>query len=170
RDLTNAAAFLGVPERTLGDWYYAYLQRFPTASGQKLKPVRRIGIDELSLKKKHRHYVAVIVDHDNERVLEVLENREKATVLAYLQKARQEGLLAQVEEVTTDMWDAYVEAAREAFGEKVAITIDRFHVMNNFQECLTGARRALQRQLSDQERERLKGSRWLWVTNPENLT
>src|SRR5436190_19888309 len=50
-DLTNAAAFLGVPERTLGDWYYDFLQRRPLASGQKLKPIRRLGIDELSLKK-----------------------------------------------------------------------------------------------------------------------
>lgn len=111
----------------------------------------------------------MIVDHDNERVLEVLENRDKSTVLAYLRQAKQ-GLLAQVEEVTTDMWDAYVEAAREAFGDQVAITIDRFHVMKNFQECLTTARRELQRQLSAEEREQLKGSRWLWVTNPENLT
>jgi transposase len=51
-DVTNAAAFLGVPERTLGDWYAAYLQRRPHASTPKLKPVRRIGIDELQLKKK----------------------------------------------------------------------------------------------------------------------
>jgi transposase len=29
----------------------------------------------------------VIVDHDNERILEVLENRDKSTVLAYLQQA-----------------------------------------------------------------------------------
>jgi transposase len=112
----------------------------------------------------------VIVDHDNQRVLEVLENREKATVLAYLQRAKQDGLLAHVREVTTDMWDAYVGAAREAFGPQVTITIDRFHVMKNFQECLTAARRDLQRQLSGPEREQLKGSRWLWVTNPENLT
>jgi transposase len=169
-DVANAAAFLGVPERTLGDWYYDYLQRRPHPGGQQPKPVRRLGIDELSLRKKQQHYVAVIVDHDNQRVLEVLESREKASVLAYLQKAKRQGLLTQVEEVTTDMWDAYVEAAREAFGDKVAITIDRFHVMKNFQECLTGARRELQRQLSDPERDQLKGSRWLWVTNPENLT
>jgi transposase len=169
-DVANAAAFLGVPERTLGDWYYDYLQRRPHPSGQKLKPVRRLGIDELSLKKKRQHYVAVVVDHDNQRVLEVLESREKAVVLAYFQKAKREGLLAQVEEVTTDMWDAYVAAVREAFGDKVTITIDRFHVMKNFQECLSGARRELQRQLSSPERDQLKGSRWLWVTNPENLT
>jgi transposase len=112
----------------------------------------------------------VIIDHDNRRVLEVLENREKATVLAYLQKAKQEGLLAQVTEVTCDMWDAYVTAAREAFGAHVIVTIDRFHVMKNFQECLTGARRELQKKLSDADREELKGSRWLWVTNWENLS
>ncbi len=51
-DLSNAAAFLGIPERTLGDWYYAYLQRRPQPGGQLLHPVRRIGIDELALKKK----------------------------------------------------------------------------------------------------------------------
>lgn len=111
----------------------------------------------------------MIIDHDNHRVLEVLENREKATVLAYLLKAKHEGLLSQVIEVTTDMWDAYVTAAREAFGEHVIVTIDRFHVMKNFQECLTGARRELQRNMSAADREELKGSRWLWVTNWENL-
>jgi transposase len=166
-DLANAAAFLGVPERTLGDWYYHYLQRRQPAGQQKLKPIRRLGIDEVSFTKG---FVAVLVDHDNQRVLEVLENREKATVLAYLQQAKQSGLLAQVQEVTTDMWDAYVEAAREAFGPQVVITIDRFHVMKNFQDCLTAARRELQRRLSGAERTQLKGSRWLWVTNPENLT
>jgi transposase len=169
-DVANAAAFLGVPERTLGDWYYDYLQRRPHPGGQKLQPIRRLGIDELSLKKKHQQYVAVIVDHDNQRVLEVLEDREKATVLAYLQQAKREGLLAHVEEVTTDMWAAYVAAAQEAFGSQVVITIDRFHVMTNLQECLTAARRELQRQLPATEREQLKGSRWLWLTNPENLT
>ena len=112
----------------------------------------------------------MIVDHDNRRVLEVLEDREKATVLAYLRQAKERGPLAAVEEVTTDMWDAYVEAAREVFGEHVVVTIDRFHVMKNFQECLTAARRELQRQLPEAERRELKGSRWLWVTNPENLT
>jgi len=74
----------------------------------------------------------VIVDHSNARVLEVLESREKAVVLAYLRRAKADGLLAAVAEVTTDMWAGYVEAAREAFGADVRITIDRFHVMKNF--------------------------------------
>ena len=112
----------------------------------------------------------MIIDHDNHRVLEVLENREKTTVLAYLRKAKEEGVLAAVTEVTIDMWDGYATAARAVFGEHVVVTIDRFHVMKNFHECLTGARRELQRKLSDADREELKGSRWLWVTNWENLS
>jgi transposase len=112
----------------------------------------------------------VIVDHDNQRVLDVLETREKATVYGYLQQGRKSGLLKHVTEVTIDMWSPYEGAVREAFGNGVTITIDRFHVMKNFQECLTKARRELQRPMSPEERSRLKGSRWLWVTNPENLT
>jgi transposase len=111
----------------------------------------------------------VIIDHDHQRVLDVLENREKATVLAYLKAGKENGLLASVEEVTTDMWDAYAEASREAFGQSIAITIDRFHVMKNFQDTLTAARRQLQRGLSAESKAKLKGSRWWWVTNVENM-
>jgi transposase len=112
----------------------------------------------------------VIIDHSNARVLDVLESREKQAVRDYLEQARQTGLLADVVEVTTDMWDGYVEAAREVFVEQVRITIDRFHVMKNFQDQLTAARREIQRQLSKEEARALKGTRWLWLTNEENLT
>jgi transposase len=112
----------------------------------------------------------VIIDHTNRRIVEVLESREKAHVKAYLQKGLDSGLFAEVEEVTTDMWDAYVNAAKEVFGEQVRVTIDRFHVMKNFQERLTEARREVQRELPRAEREALKGSRWLWLTNEESLT
>jgi transposase len=111
----------------------------------------------------------VIIDHTNPRVLEVLESREKALVVKYLREGRKSGWLAHVKEVTTALWDAYVEATREVFGEAVAIVIDRFHVMKNFQEQLTAARRELQRALPAEEARALKGSRWLWLTNPENL-
>ena len=110
----------------------------------------------------------MIVDHDNERVLEVLPDREKSTILTYLKQAKQ-GLLAQVQEVTCDMWDAYVNAAKETFGESITITIDRFHVMKNFQDCLNKARRELQKTLPKEQAKDLKGMRWLLLTNPENL-
>jgi len=111
----------------------------------------------------------VLIDHTNRRVLDVLENRDKASIIAYLAAGKASGLFAQLEEVTTDMWDGYVTAVREVFGETVRVTIDRFHVMKNFQEHLTDARRQIQRELAKDEAQALKGTRWLWVTNWENL-
>jgi hypothetical protein len=111
----------------------------------------------------------VLIDHTNARVLDVLESREKAAGVAWLEAQKKSGLLDQLEEVTCDMWDAYAEAPKEVFGDQVRVTIDRFHVMKNFQDQLTQARREIQRGLPQDQAKELKGSRWLWVTNPENL-
>lgn len=111
----------------------------------------------------------MLIDHTNGRVLDVLESREKEVVLRWLAAGKQSGCLSAVEEVTCDMWDAYVEASKEVFGPAVRVTIDRFHVMKNFQDRLNEARRELQRQMNKEQARELKGSRWLWMTNPENL-
>ena len=50
-DVANVAKFFGLPEQTLARWYYDYVERRRVAPGQPLKPITRIGIDELSLKK-----------------------------------------------------------------------------------------------------------------------
>jgi transposase len=112
----------------------------------------------------------VIVDHTNHRVLEVLESRDKDRVKAYFQGGLEDGRFAHLEEVTCDMWDAYVTAAKEVFGKDIRVTIDRFHVMKNFQDHLDQARREIQRTLPDKERAALKGTRWLWLQNDESLS
>lgn len=111
----------------------------------------------------------MLIDHSNGRVLDVLESREKTAVMAWLAKHKA-GLLAELKEVTIDMWDGYAEAVREVFGESVRVTIDRFHVMKNFQDRLNEARREIQNKLPRDQARELKGSRWLWLTNPRNLT
>lgn len=51
-DVANAAAFLGVPEKTLSRWYYDYVQRqLDKPQTEAAKPIKSLGIDELSLKK-----------------------------------------------------------------------------------------------------------------------
>ena len=168
-DIANAAAFLGLPEKNLERWYYDYVERKNQESAAHFKPIKSLGIDELSLKKKYRQFVAVFVDHTNGRVLNVLEGRDKDLIVKYLRENK-DGLFAQLEEVTTDMWDGYVNAVPEVFGQTVRVTIDRFHVVKNFQEQLTHARREIQRELDQEQAKELKGTRWLWATNPENLT
>jgi transposase len=50
-DVQNAAAFLGVPEKNLERWYYDYVERQAQKPPADLKPIKSLGIDELSLKK-----------------------------------------------------------------------------------------------------------------------
>ena len=51
-DIANAAAFLKVSESSLGRWYYDYLERRQQSPvSPAVKPIRQLGIDELSLKK-----------------------------------------------------------------------------------------------------------------------
>ena len=51
-DIANAAAFLGVPEKTLSRWYYDFVQRrLDRPQGEAARPIKSLGIDELSLKK-----------------------------------------------------------------------------------------------------------------------
>jgi transposase len=112
----------------------------------------------------------VLIDHTNGRVLDMLPNRDKDSLVAWLRQEKRGGRLAQLVEATTDMWEGYVNAAHEVFGKDARVTIDRFHVMKQFQERLTEARREIQRQLPKEEAKALKGSRWLWVKNSEDLT
>ena len=50
-DVANVAAMYQVPESALGRWYYDYVERQQQAPHPGLKPIKSLGIDELSLKK-----------------------------------------------------------------------------------------------------------------------
>jgi transposase len=51
-DVSAAARFLGIAEKTAERWYYEHLERRRREPAAKdLEPVRSLGIDELSLKK-----------------------------------------------------------------------------------------------------------------------
>ena len=168
-DLAGAAAFFCIPEKTAERWYYEYVEHH-RRSRPGLKPMERMGIDELSVKKRHRQFACPLIDHTNGRVLEMLAHRNKETVVAWLKQARTSGLLGSLREVTVDMWGPYADAVREVFGDTVRIVVDRFHVVSNLQACLANGRREIQRGLSKKEACALKGTRWLWAKNPENLT
>jgi transposase len=47
-DVSAASAFFGVPEKTLEKWYYDHVRRLERQG--PLRPIRTLGVDELSLK------------------------------------------------------------------------------------------------------------------------
>jgi transposase len=50
-DVSAAARFFGVPEKSAERWYYEHLERRRKDPPRDLEPVRSLGIDELSTKK-----------------------------------------------------------------------------------------------------------------------
>lgn len=137
--------------------------------GREDVPVRVLGIDELRWRKSpKREYAAVIMDIERGRVIDVLEDRSKAALEAYFGAWSPERRRA-VEVVSMDMWEPYASMARTCF-PRADVVVDRFHVMKNLQEHLQNARRAAQRELSEEQRKQLKGLRWLLVRNFDDLS
>lgn len=129
---------------------------------------KKIGIDEISLKKGKGNYIVIITDLKRGCVIGVLENRSKEKVKEWFQnlstKQRQ-----RIRWVAIDMWDGYFYAVRQEL-PWAKVVIDRFHVQKALGEQVDKARRHIQRRLSDEERKELKGSRWIILKPKDKLT
>jgi len=119
------------------------------------------------MRRGHGEYVLVISAPELGLVLDVLPDRNKATLEKWLDE-RGKAWCEAVEVACSDMWDAYQNVAAEKLPNARRI-VDRFHVMKNLNEALTKARRAIQKEADEDTKERLKGCRWLLVKNKENL-
>jgi transposase len=101
-----------------------------------------IGLDEISLKKGHRDFVAIITGRvETETViLGVLPDRKKATVKAFLSGIPQR-VRHTIHAVCTDMYAGFVNAAKEVFGKRVKIVIDRFRVAKRYRSGMDRLRK-----------------------------
>jgi transposase len=107
-----------------------------------IKGIGLLGIDEIALKKGHQDYVTLITSRHNNKtqILAVLKGREKTAIKAFLSSIPQK-LHKSIIAVCTDMYDGYVNAAKEVFGKKVAVIVDRFHVAKLYRKSLVSLRK-----------------------------
>jgi len=132
------------------------------------RPVRVLGIDEISLKKRHKQYALVLSDLERRCILAVLPNRKKKTLVNWLKTLPLDQRQA-IKVTSIDLWEPYRQAVREVLPHAQQVA-DRFHVMKQLNERLTQARRALQRQADEPTRAFFKGSRWLLVKARNDLS
>lgn len=129
--------------------------------------VRHVGIDEKSFGKGH-DYISVLTDIDGSRVLEVSEGRDETAADA-LWGALPEQQREQVEAVAMDMWQAFENStAKQA--PQADIVHDRFHVCKHLNEAVDQVRRTEHKALMKEGDQTLKGTKQLWLYNPENLS
>lgn len=134
-----------------------------------------IGIDEISLKKGHKDFVAIVTGRIDKKtvILGVLSDRKKATVKIFLSHIPHK-LRKTIQAVCSDMYDGFIYAAKEIFGTKVRMVIDRFHVAKLYRQGLDTLRkqelRRLKQELSEEEYQHLHGVMWVLRKKEEEIT
>jgi transposase len=126
--------------------------------------VRAVGLDETASKRGHQ-YITLFMDLDASRLLFATEGRDATTLNAFRSDLEAHGGKAeQVEEICMDMSPAFRKGAATSFPQ-ASLTFDKFHVMQLINTAVDTVRREERK-----TRPELKGTRYVWTKNPENLT
>jgi transposase len=138
---------------------------------ERLRGVRRLGIDEVSYRKGQR-YLTVVVDHDSKLLLWAAPGNDKKTLHAFFDLLGPDGC-AVVEAVTADgaPWIRDVVTQR---CPNATQCMDPFHVVGWATDALDEVRREVwndaRRSGQQAKADELKGCRFALWKNPEDLT
>jgi len=131
-------------------------------------PVHVIGIDEVS-RRKGQVYLTVVYDLERRVLLWVGDDRTEEAVKTFFTEEMGRRRCHSLQVVCMDMWAAYANLVRE-YAPKAQILFDRFHVVKHLNEAVESVRRELWRRLTSKEKVEVKGTRWLLLKNPWNLS
>lgn len=158
-----AAALLGEHDTRIWRVLDHYVQR--ARAQEDHSEVRRVGIDETSAR-RGQDYVTFFFDLDQRRLLFGTEGKDHETVNAFTEDLKaHNGAPENITDACIDMSKAFIKGIKEAL-PNAEITFDPFHLIQLMNKAL-GKVRAEEARLFP---ELLKGSRYAFLKNPENLT
>ncbi len=132
--------------------------------GQDLSELKKIGVDETASKRGH-NYVTLFVDLEEKKAVYVTEGKGADTFTAFNKHLiEHKGKAEEIKDISCDMSPAFIKGAGDTFPE-ASITFDKFHVVKMLNEAVDKVRRAEQK-----EYPALKKTKFIWLTNPNNLT
>ena len=162
--LKDVARHMGVSDATVRDMEKRWLGRH--FAKPKLKHIKRLAIDEISIRKGHV-YITLVMDLESGAVVFVGNGKGADALKPFW--VRLKASHAKVEAVAMDMSAAYFRAVTTNL-PKAAIVFDWFHIVKLLNDKLTAVRRDLYRQATDKDqRQVLKGIRWLLLKRAVNL-
>jgi transposase len=131
-------------------------------------PVHVIGIDEVS-RRKGQVYLTVVYDLERRVLLWVGDDRTEEAVRPFFTEEMGRRRCQTLRVVCMDMWAPYAHLVRE-YATNAKLLFDRFHIVKHLNEAVDAVRRELWRRLTSKDRVTVKGTRWLLLKNPWNLT
>ena len=163
--VSQACALLGLSWDTAQEIMRRAVER--GLERRQLEGLKYLGMDEKSFK-RGQSYITLLTDLEESRVLDVVEERTSEAAGQLWNTLSPEQKQA-VEAVAIDMWEPFIKTIEEQAPE-ADIVHDKFHVSKYLGEAVDKVRRAEHKQLMAQGDETLKGSRQLWLYNPENFS
>lgn len=161
--IKDAAKHLGVSWDVVKDIQKRYLSK--CYSRPRLKDLKLIAIDEISIGKGHR-YLTVVLDLHSGAVVFVGAGKGADALLPFWKRLKSSK--ARIDAVAMDMSPSYISAVSTHL-PMANIVFDHFHIVKMFNDKLAELRRDLQREAVEADKEVLKGTRWLLLKNPDNL-
>jgi transposase len=134
---------------------------------RNLSGIIYIGIDELSRRRGHT-YVTMIYDLGSGALLWTGDGREKETLKQFFAEWGQERIEA-IQGICCDMWEPYADVIRELAPQAVLV-FDKFHIVKHLMEAVDEVRRQETAEKGKEHKELVKGTRYIWLKNPWNLT
>jgi len=158
------ATFLGVGWDLVKGIFKEDLRR--RLKRRKLAQVRYLAIDEFATRKGH-HYMTVVMDLESGQILHVDQGKDAAALLPFLRVLRRKKI--KLRAVAMDMSPAYMQAVKDVFPE-VDIVHDPYHVVAMVNRAIDETRRDMYRTLSGEQRQVIKGIRFLLLKSLESLS
>jgi transposase len=129
---------------------------------------RVIGVDDLSIRKGH-NYRIIVSDLDKERPIWVGGQGRKEADMDQFFAWLGPKMTARIELAVMDMWRPFRTSTQSNVPD-VRIVFDKFHIMRHLGDALDEVRRSEYRRLAGKDRSYIKGSRYVLLSNRENLS
>jgi transposase len=138
-----------------------------SAARQFKKPLRVIGVDEVSYGRGKRKYLTIVWDHIRARVVWIGQGRERDTLSAFFAKLGTRRS-RRIRVVTMDMWQGYIGAVKE-HAPLAEIVFDRFHIERYLTQAVEEVRRQEFFRHGGAYRASVRGKKWLLLTKFRRL-
>ena len=141
-----------------------------------LSNLKRLGIDEIALRKGHKNFRTILVDLDTRKPVAMVHSREQKDIEQTLSSWPKE-VLNQIEEVCIDFGKGYKSLILKVIPNAM-ITVERFHLMQIVNRELDDARKAEKvrikkmknREKKQQAQASLKSSKYSILKNESDLS
>lgn len=149
---------------TISNAFRDWVKKQDSKHDKSIYAPRILGIDENHLADEPR---GVFVDVTNAKLLDIVKDRYKSTIMDWLREMKNPD---ELEIVTIDMWAPYRDAVKEVFHGRVRVVVDHYHVIQELQKQFQKCRNNITADLPNGSLKPYKNYISLLKMNLEDLT